>query len=42
MIFPPLPNTIVDVIWRNRQQDHIYAPLLSKLDQNHIIRRYFI
>ena len=26
----PLPNTIVDVIWRNRQQDHIYAPLLSK------------
>ena len=22
----PLPNTIVDVIWRNRQQDHIYTP----------------
>ena len=29
----PLPNTIVDVIWRNRQQDHIYAPLLSKFRQ---------
>jgi hypothetical protein len=26
----PLPNTIVDILWRNRQQEHMYAPLLSK------------
>ena len=30
----PLPHTIVDIIWRNRQQHHIYAPLLSKFRAN--------
>ena len=30
----PLPHTIVDIIWRNRQQEHIYAPLLSKFRAN--------